>query len=243
MKNRIGREEKAYIIVEATIVFPIMILIFMGMIMLSTILPYKAALQHATQRAANAIAIELSDKWCRIDKEGIEISACDIVEEKPSEIPNALEEIIYSFFPLDTDQYKEYVTASVGKRMDWINMNMREGGFDKSSLDVKIEYKDNKVLVKASRKINFPLNIKKVGMKNNIEIEGAAIANLNDVDGFIRFQDAMASNPNFANCVVDAKTPFDVGANMIKAIKEKLDINKMFEDIGQECTTFRNIVK
>ena len=50
-------------VVEAAILFPIMIMIFAGLVLLSLYLPAQAALQRATQYAAIALATEDSDTW------------------------------------------------------------------------------------------------------------------------------------------------------------------------------------
>jgi len=48
-------------VVEATILFPIMIMIFMAIVMLSLYLPQGVVLQNATQYAAEALALERSE--------------------------------------------------------------------------------------------------------------------------------------------------------------------------------------
>ena len=55
--------EKGDAVVEAVIIFPIMIMIFAALVLLAIYLPTRAALQRATQYAATAIATEMSDTW------------------------------------------------------------------------------------------------------------------------------------------------------------------------------------
>ncbi len=62
------KNEKGDAIVEATILFPIMIMIIAGITILSIYLPTKGVLQHATKKAGNAVAVEYSDTWVEFDK-------------------------------------------------------------------------------------------------------------------------------------------------------------------------------
>ena len=55
-------------VVEATVLFPIMIMIFAALVLLSIYLPARAVLQRATQFAATALANEASDTWLFFDE-------------------------------------------------------------------------------------------------------------------------------------------------------------------------------
>ena len=50
------RDTRGYAVVEATILFPIMMMIFAGLMLLAVYLPNRAVLQRATQYAATAMA-------------------------------------------------------------------------------------------------------------------------------------------------------------------------------------------
>ena len=56
-------DQNADAVVEATILFPIMIMIFAALVLLAIYLPTRAALQRATQYAATALSVESSDAW------------------------------------------------------------------------------------------------------------------------------------------------------------------------------------
>jgi len=56
-------------IVEATILLPIMMMIYAGLVLLSIYLPTRALLQRATQYAATAIATQRSDTWLYYDED------------------------------------------------------------------------------------------------------------------------------------------------------------------------------
>jgi hypothetical protein len=65
---RIARDTNADAVVEATVLFPIMLMIFAALVLLATYLPTRAALQRATQHAATALAVEQSDVWLFFDE-------------------------------------------------------------------------------------------------------------------------------------------------------------------------------
>ena len=56
-------------LVEAAILFPVMIMIFAALVLLAVYLPTRASLQRATQYAATAAATQCSDSWIFYDKE------------------------------------------------------------------------------------------------------------------------------------------------------------------------------
>jgi len=62
------KDTKGDAIVEATILFPLMIMVFAALVMLAIYLPTRAALQRATQYAATALATERSDTWLFFDE-------------------------------------------------------------------------------------------------------------------------------------------------------------------------------
>ena len=63
------KDERGDAIVEATILFPVMIMIFAALVLLAVYLPARGALQRATQYAATAIATEISDTWLFFDED------------------------------------------------------------------------------------------------------------------------------------------------------------------------------
>lgn len=70
--NHLWRDTRGDAIVEATILFPIMIMIFAGIVLLAMYLPTRAILQRATQEAATAIAVEKSDTWLAFNVDEME---------------------------------------------------------------------------------------------------------------------------------------------------------------------------
>ena len=62
-----ARDQRGDAVVEATVLFPIIILICVALVLLSIYLPMRAAMQRSTQLAATAIATQRSDTWLRFD--------------------------------------------------------------------------------------------------------------------------------------------------------------------------------
>jgi len=69
--KRIIRDSSGDALVEAAILFPIMIMIFAALVLLAVYLPTRAVLQRATQFAATAIATEKSDTWLCFDADSM----------------------------------------------------------------------------------------------------------------------------------------------------------------------------
>ena len=70
MKKRISlwKDTRGDAVVEAAILFPIIIMVFAGLVLLAVYMPTRAVLQRATQYAATAIATGRSDTWLRFDE-------------------------------------------------------------------------------------------------------------------------------------------------------------------------------
>ena len=66
------RDARGDAVVEATILFPIIMMIFAGLVLLALYLPTRANLQRATQLAATVLATQRSDTWLTVDEEAME---------------------------------------------------------------------------------------------------------------------------------------------------------------------------
>ena len=74
MKRRwnawLNGKSEAYAVVEATILFPIIMMVFAGLFLLSVYLPTRTILQRGTQYAAEGIATARSDTWVAFEADG-----------------------------------------------------------------------------------------------------------------------------------------------------------------------------
>ena len=143
-----------YAVVEATILFPIIMMIFAGIILLAMYLPTRSALQRATQYAATALATEQSDTWLEFDVERMEY---DWITKK-NELPNVYVALVSSFFKGDTAQKAETIVR-----------NMENNGITRTvgELTVSCEihnyvvYKE--LAITATRTIPIPVDLSFVG--------------------------------------------------------------------------------
>ena len=67
-RNCLLRDDNGDAVVEATILFPVMIMIFAALVLLAIYLPTRGVLQRATQYAATAIAVSIGDTWLNFDE-------------------------------------------------------------------------------------------------------------------------------------------------------------------------------
>ena len=169
-------------IVEATILFPIMIMIFAALVLLSIYLPTKATLQHATQYAATAIATEISDTWLFFDERHLAY----YWETEKSRLPN----VYAALFSDHADAYSrgEDTVIDVEAR----GLSSKTGDLSVRCFVVnKIVYKE--VVVTASREFTMPVNLSFIGFPETLSVQAASIAVVQNGDEFVRSMDLAES--------------------------------------------------
>ena len=162
-------------IVEAAILFPLIIMIFGGMVLLSAYLPIKSSLQRATQQAATAIATEKSDTWLFYDDAAMRY----VWETQRSHLTNV-------YLAMGTDSgylldKSERIVANVEKKAFGANFG---------SLSVECSIVNNllymEVLVTAIKTIPVPSIMPLVGLPKSIAITVTSTAVVQNADEFIR---------------------------------------------------------
>lgn len=184
-----------YAVVEATILFPIIMMIFAGIILLAIYLPTRSALQRATQYAATALATEQSDTWLEFDVERMEY---DWITKK-NELPNVYVALVSSFFKGDT-----------AKKAETIVRNMENNGITQTvgELTVSCEihnyvvYKE--LAITATRTIPIPVDLSFVGFPTEIPITVTSTAVVQNGEEFVR--------------------NIDIAADFISYLQEKYDL-------------------
>lgn len=185
-----------YAVVEATILFPIIMMIFAGIILLAMYLPTRSALQRATQYAATALATEQSDTWLEFDVERMEY---DWITKK-NELPNVYVALVSSFFKGDTAQKAETIVR-----------NMENNGITRTvgELTVSCEihnyvvYKE--LAITATRTIPIPVDLSFVGFPTEIPITVTSTAVVQNGEEFVR--------------------NIDIAADFISYLQEKYDLS------------------
>jgi len=185
MKQRdaLWKNQGGYAVVEATILFPIIIMIFFGLVILSMYLPSRMILQEATQYAATAIATEQSDTWLEFDEDAMKYEWVSTRES----LPNVYVAILASFFKGDAQDQAETIVETIdGKSV------IRYQGDLEVRCDVNnyVIYKE--IVVTASRTIPVPVNLSFVNFPTEIPVTVTSTAVVQNGDEFVRNIDLAA---------------------------------------------------
>ena len=168
-------DENGDAVVEATILFPIMIMIFAALVVLSAILPTRAALQRATQYTAMVLATERSDTWLFYD-----LDSMNFYWEKDKGRLGT----VYSQVLSDTGDISVRA-GKIVKDSDRRFISLKDG-----ELMIESRFNNNviakEIIVTATRRINSPINLSFVGFPEIIDITVTSMAVVQDGDEFIR---------------------------------------------------------
>lgn len=179
-QNTLWKDTRGYAVVEATILFPIIMMVFAGLFLLSIYLPTRSVLQQATQYAATAIATEQADTWLKFDETSMEYKWLG-GSEKP---PNVYVALISSFFKGD-----------VKDKADKIVTKLSDGAIIKPDESLKVDcvvnnyvvYKE--IVVTATHTIPVPVDLSLVGFPEKIPITVWSTAVVQNGDEFVRNMD------------------------------------------------------
>lgn len=184
MKSRdVWKDEKGYAVVEATILFPIMIMIFAGLVLLAMYLPTQATLQRATQYAATVLATESSDTWLQFDTDSMEYYW---LKKLPPE-KNVYAALITSFFKGDAGAEAEAIV----ERMENNSIVHRSGDLTVNcEIANYVIYKE--ITVTATRTIPMPVDLSFIHFPSEIPITASSTAVVQNGDEFVRNIDIAA---------------------------------------------------
>ncbi len=161
-------------VVEATIIFPIMMFAFVGLVLVSIYLPTRASLQWSTQRAASILTTQQSDVWLKYE-DGTYVARSE------SEIPNVY---VAAFSSLFSGNEKS-------NALELVEENESRGNtFDLGELEVKYDvinyviYKE--IIITATRHIVFPIDLSIVNIPKEFPITVTSVATVQNGDEFIR---------------------------------------------------------
>jgi len=169
-------------VVEATILFPVMIMIFAALVLLSIYLPARAALQRATQYAATVIAAEISDTWLFFDESSMSYY-------RESDI-GRLKNVYVNLFAGSGDVQSK--GEAIVRELESRSISSRAGSLSVESIVVnKIVYKE--AIVTATREFPIPVDLSFIGFPESISITATSAVFVQNADEFIRNID-MASD-------------------------------------------------
>ena len=165
-------------VVEAVVVFPIMIMIFAALVLLAAYLPTRAALQRATQYAATAIATEISDTWLFYNE--------DTMTHYWKTDKNQLKNVYAALFSGDSgaEEKGEEIVAEIERR----GISSKAGELSmQCNIINRIIYKE--VVVTATREFTSPVNLNFIGFPRTIPVSVTSTAVVQNGDEFVRSMD------------------------------------------------------
>ncbi len=177
------KDNGGYAVVEATILFPIIMMIFAGLVLLAIYLPTRGVLQHATQYAATALATETGDTWLRYDASSMQYDWA----KSRSTLPNVYVALFSSFFKGDVQGKGEKIVQT----MEENGLVLRAGEL---TVDCKVNnyviYKE--IAVTATRTIPMPVDLSFVRFPREIPVTVTSTAIVQNGDEFVRNIDLAA---------------------------------------------------
>jgi len=227
--NGILRSDCGYAVVEATILFPIMIMLFFTMVLLATYLPQRTILQEAAQAAAVAIATENSDTYVAFDEDGQRVE-----KEYPQRV-----------FEKNGQFNKEYFNRSVyGAAIDGMWLTKEEAEAKAASIvehyagkgvfavpgkiDVQCSTTNyviyQEVCVTVTQTIPVPVNFSFIGIPSELTLVQEAKAVVQNGDEFIRN--------------VDIVKDLGIWAADEFGVSEKLSESKLLDKLGEALHYF-----
>jgi len=185
MKSRPGliEDTRGDAVVEATILFPIIMMIFAGLVLLAIYLPTRMTLQHTTQYAATALATEQSDTWLDFDTGSMKYEWHRWKEE----LPNVYSAVLASFFMSDVADDAETIV----KKQEGQSITSHDGNLTVDcEIYNRIIYKE--ITVTATKKITMPVDLSFVKFPKEIPITVSSTAVVLNGDEFVRNMDLAA---------------------------------------------------
>ena len=182
-KDHLGNNEKGYAVVEATILFPIIVMIFAGLVLLTVYLPMRAALQQATQYAATVLATERSDTWLDFNTEEMEFER----KEFRWELSNVYKAIFdsLSFNTVSDD------AETIVKSLDGRSVIRYSGDLTVQCQTVNyVVYKE--ITVTATRVIPVPVDLSFVKFPTESPVTASSTSVVLNGDEFVRNMDLAA---------------------------------------------------
>jgi len=177
-------------VVEAAILFPIMIMIFAGLVLLSLYLPAQAALQRATQYAAIALATEDSDTWLFYNE-----NEMMYFHETDRE---RLDNVYASFFKTANSEVQEKAETIVS------TLESRSISSKVGELTVEGSITGNFLLkeavVTAIRTYPVPVDLSFIGFPDTISVKATSTAAAVNTEEFVRSVDIAS---DFVEFIID----------------------------------------
>jgi len=196
------KDEKGQAFVEAAILFPIMIMIFAALVLLSIYLPTRGALQRATQHAATTIAIVESDTWLFFDESTMSF----FWETNKANLENVY---VALFSNMDVHGISENIVIEIEGR----NLSSKAGTLTvNTSVFDRVLYKE--VIVTALREFPIPIDLTFINFPQTISVEVTSTAVVHNGSEFVRNVDLAV---DFVKYVTEKLGLTDIAENISSA--------------------------
>jgi Flp pilus assembly protein TadG len=173
--SSIAKDTTGDAVVEATILFPIMIVIFAALVLLAVYMPTRAALQLATQHAAVTLATEISDTWLYFDESEMLLRNFD----NRNRLGNVYADLFSS--RSDIRDKGEAIVTYIENRS--ISSKAGELTVDVYSVNY-ILFRE--IVVTAIREFQMPVDLSFIGFPETISVSVTGAAVVQNGDEFIR---------------------------------------------------------
>lgn len=196
--------ERGDAVVEATILLPIMIMIYAALVLLAMYLPSRALLQRATQYAATALATEQSDTWLQFDDAAMNYHWANSKDD----LDNVYISLFHSISPQkDGDEAERIITNIANK-----GVQATPGQLEvECTVTNFVIYKE--ISLTATKSIPIPINLDFIGFPSEVPITVTSTAVVQNGDEFVR--------------------NMDIAADVTKWLDDKYQISDMFGKVGE----------
>ena len=185
--KRLLKDDSGDAVVEATIIFPVMIMIFAALVLLAIYLPVRGALARATQYAATALSTESSDTWLLAGDSEEAFSW----ETNKDELKNVYAALFGGMG--DVQARGEEIVKNVEGR----SLSSKSGVLTVDCTVInRIVYKE--VVVSATREFEMPVDLSFIQFPRSLRITATSTAVVQNGDEFVRTLDMAADFVEFA---------------------------------------------
>ena len=214
--GELKRDTRGDAVVEAAILFPILMMIFCALVILAMYLPARSLLQRATQYAATALAAERSDTWLTYDETAMQYKIAG-----KNQLPNVYVAVFRSAF-----EGKDSGTQSgkIVKNIEGESIQSLAGEETRVECQVTnyIFYKE--ISITATRNIPSPINLSFIGFPKYLPVTVTSTAVVQDGDEFVRNMDIAKDVFQWLDDKYNISEMFSKVTAMLGKISEFLEI-------------------
>jgi len=177
--KRLRADTTGDLVVEAAILFPIIIMIFAALVLLAMYLPQRMILQDAAQTAAMMISTQRSDTWIAFDENANRVSRGNM-PRPPNVYVDFVRNASLSRRQEDASRAESLVRAIAGRGI------VSAPGHITVEFDVVNFIIYQEVIVRVAQEIPMPVNLSFIGFPSTLLLEQEARAVILDGDEFVR---------------------------------------------------------